>query len=166
MFIGRLEEETGILEYLKSLMLLQNLKFNISLTVLGDGSEKKECIEYAKKNGVKAVWKGFVEDPTEYFDKTDIIFVSRYLGILEALAGKKPVFALYNNPIKKDYLYMTPFAQYISISSDAEDLAKNIEESVGNKQLTQEKIDNGYLWVKNQTWEKLTDTYLNLWINK
>jgi len=49
-------------------------------------------------------------DPENYYPLGKFTFASRYLSILEAFACKRPVIALYDNSLKKDYLAMTPFA--------------------------------------------------------
>jgi hypothetical protein len=85
------------------------------------------------------------------------------LGILEAMALQKPVFAVYNNEIKKDYLQMTPFAKYISITSDGTLISNAISSYIEKKNL---EVVRAYLWVKNETWEKMVNLYLRLWTNE
>ena len=53
----------------------------------------------------------FTDDPDagKYFYKYKYAFVSGYLSILEAMAQNTPVFTHYDNPLKYDYLNMTPF---------------------------------------------------------
>ncbi|MCL4418589.1 glycosyltransferase family 4 protein [Patescibacteria group bacterium] len=160
-FVGRLEEETGIMKYLEAMKLLKDKGTNLSLIVLGEGSLENKAREYAKKNSLNVDFKGLVEDVEKYINSGKYIFVSRYLGILEAMAAKKPVFAEYNNVIKKDYLQMAPFAEYISISKNVNDIAQNMEEFLlGRKKLN---VEDAYTWVKTETWDKMTKTYLDLW---
>lgn len=91
----------------------------------------------------------------------EYVFCSRYLSILESMAFKKPIFAEYNNSIKKDYLQMAPFAKYISISKDANEIAQDLEQALlGNKKLN---VEDAYTWVKTETWDKMVSTYLKLW---
>ena len=163
-FVGRLEEETGIMEYLKAAEILKRKGIKINLTVLGDGSQMKKAINFAKKNKLEVLFKGFVSDVDRYLENTDIVFVSRYLGILEALGHKKLVFATFNNEIKKDYLEMASFKKYIYISPNGETLARDIEHAILNKDFSY-KIEEGFRWVKKQSWEQLTDSYERLWQN-
>ena len=53
----------------------------------------------------------FTNDPKagKYFYKYKYAFVSGYLSMLEAMAQNTPVFTYYANPLKYDYLNMTPF---------------------------------------------------------
>ncbi|MCL4417277.1 MAG: glycosyltransferase family 4 protein [Actinobacteria bacterium] len=162
LYIGRLEEEAGIMEYLRAVRILKDKGINLKLTILGDGSQMKKAQLFAEKNRLDVVFKGFVENVDEYVKKTDIVFVSRYLGILESLVNKKLVFAVYNNDIKKDYLETAKFKKYIYISSGYLSLASDIQHVILNKDYD-EKIKDGYSWAKKQSWEKLCDSYLRLW---
>ena len=159
-FIGRLEEETGILEYLKALKILKDRNINLHLDIFGDGSLKNSAKEYSVKNKLNANFKGFIPNVTDYIKDYKYIFVSRYLGILEAMVLQKPVFAVYNNEIKKDYLEMAPFAKFISISQNGEEISKAVQTYIKKGDLG---IAKAYLWVKTETWEKMVNLYLKLW---
>ncbi len=160
-FAGRLEEETGILEYLEAIYLLKKRGINLTLDIFGDGQLKNKAKEYVSKNKLNVSFKGFVSNVTDYISFYKIIFVSRYLGILEALALRIPIFAQYNNVIKKDYLYMSPFAKFISIGKTGEEIAKEVESYL--KDHKKIDIDGGYKWVKDNTWENMVKVYLRLW---
>lgn len=162
-FVGRLEEETGIMEYLKALKILKEKKYKFEIIVLGDGSLAREAKKFCAKYGINASFKGFIKNINVYLSTCDFVFTSRYLGILEALSFEKFVFATYNNEIKKDYLKMAPFAKYISISKDYKELSNQIEYYLRNEQKRNEMIEKGFNWVKNQTWEKIVTIYLKLW---
>ena len=163
LFLGRLEEETGIMEYLKALIMLKNEVPKFELTVLGDGGLSRKAKEFVKKNKINTSFKGFQKNIKKYLAECDFVFTSRYLGILEALSFKKFVFAVYNNEIKKDYLDMAPFAKYISISKNSEKLSDQIEHFLKNAYKSNKMIDRGFDWVRNKTWEKMTSLYIDLW---
>ncbi len=163
LFIGRLEEEVGILEYLKALVILKEKGLKFNLIVLGDGSLLQEAKSFVAKNHLKAVFKGFVQNVNSYLEKSDYILVSRYLGILEAMSYKKLVFALYNSPIKKDYLNLSPFNKFIVIEGNEEKLAEKAGYYLVNTKESELLISHAYNWVKTQTWDNLTDNYLRLW---
>ncbi|OGH06023.1 MAG: hypothetical protein A2W22_03815 [Candidatus Levybacteria bacterium RBG_16_35_11] len=157
LFAGRLEDETGIMEYLRALMLLPK-RFKYSMDILGDGSLLNEAKNFCKENKINAKFHGFVKNVDKYTKNADYVFVSRYLGILETLVLKKPVFAVYNNKIKKDYLKMTPFKDFIFIEKNAEEIAHDLL-----KGISKEKIEDGYKWAIKQTWDKMVENYLSLW---
>lgn len=163
LYLGRLEEETGIMEYLKALVLLRNKIFKFELTILGDGSLLEKAEKFAKKNKINASFKGFQKNIEKYLRQCDFVFTSRYLGILEASSFKKFVFAVYNNQIKKDYLEMSSFAKFISISKDYKELSDQIKYFLKNNLKKNQMIDKGHDWVKDQTWGGMTNLYIDLW---
>jgi glycosyltransferase involved in cell wall biosynthesis len=163
MFLGRLEEETGIMDYLEALKLLKEKGIGISLDVFGDGSLLEQAMLYSKISGIDVKFKGFVETAERHISNYDFIFTSRYLGILESLAAKKSVFAVYNNKIKKDYLKMTPFEKLISISPDSQSLRDEIIDYLRNKKLTDKQRETAFNLAKKYSWVNLANLYLKLW---
>lgn len=139
LFIGRLEKDLGLETYFKA---IKNL--NLEINFAGDGSFHSEAKKYGKVLGFVNINK--------IVKNYDIIFASSYLSILQALIFKKPVFSVYENPLKEDYLKMSPFNNFITIVDKPEQIRLN-------KKFSQE----GYQWAKKQTWEKVTDIYLKLW---
>ncbi|MDE2590426.1 MAG: glycosyltransferase family 4 protein [Patescibacteria group bacterium] len=166
LYIGRLEEEAGILEYVKALGILKQKGIDSKLIVLGDGTQRREAQLLAKEFGLDVDFQGFVENVESFFPKADYVFTSRYLGILEAFAHKKYVFAIYNSPVKKDYLTMTPFATWIATAGNVNELTDKIMHSMNNKNQQTKSIQHSFSWVKAQTWENLTKNYLALWNKK
>lgn len=125
-FIGRLDEDTGIAAY-RRLAKLRHIKL----------------VEYTN-----------TPDAAKFLPLFDYAFVSRYLTILEALKAGIAVFAHYNNPIKYDYLTLTPFVKYIHIFSDP---------LIVNLKIDSEEISQGQKWARTQTWSKLAKVYERLW---
>ena len=162
-FLGRLEEETGIMEYLKAFKEVSKKYKELRLVVLGDGSQAYKAKEYVKNNKLNVVFKGFVKNIDSEIDRASFVFTSRYLGILESLMSKKYVLAVYNNEIKRDYLQMTPFADFISISKNYNEIEDELNKYISNEKLKTLKINKGYAWVKNQTWDNMVNLYLKLW---
>jgi len=154
-FIGRLDYHTGILDYAKSIELVREKIPDFKFTIVGDGEELKRLKKFKPLGAKKEVSK--------YLSSNNYAFVSRYLSILEALAHKRLVFALYDNPVKEDYLRMASFAKYIVIENSAEKLAERVIYFVKNPKYSKKLTENGFIWVKNQTWEKVAMTYINLW---
>lgn len=156
-FIGRLDYHTGILEYSKTVDLIKKMIPNFEFVVLGDGEYRRKLQKYKPL--------GFKKDPVDYINLYNFAFVSRYLSILESLASKRLVLALYDNPIKEDYLKMAPFAEFIIIEKTPEDLSKKVIYYLKNEKETEGLINSGYEWVKKQTWENVVNVYLRLWKN-
>lgn len=154
-FIGRLDKDTGILEYLMVEKIIKKKIKDFRLKVIGDGKLKNNVLEknYYPQN------KNYLSQ----LNKSKFVFSSSYLMILEALATKKLVFSVYSNDLKKDYLYMSPFKKYIVIEDNPKDLAGRVIYYLNNTKEKDELVNKGFLWAKNQTWEKLTNKYYNLW---
>ena len=156
LFWGRLDDQTGILTYQAAMDIINKKYPQFSLTILGDG-------ELGNKIDHRFQRLGFEQNIEKYLKNVRFAFVSRYLSILEALAQKKLVFAVYDNPVKEDYLKMTPFSHFIIIEKTPEKLAEKVLFFLKNPAEEKEKTDAGFNWVKTQTWENLVGIYEKLW---
>lgn len=154
--IGRLDRDVGIIAYLNSLDLLRNKNIKLVIKILGDGPLRKTAEKYGRV-------RGFVKNVNGVLGKADILFSSSYLTILQGLNMKKLVFAVYDNPLKEDYLRMTPFAKYIIIVCSAEELVEKVLYYLNHPEEERIMVEAGYNWVKDQTWEKVANLYLKLW---
>ena len=97
-FLGRLEKETGVYEF------LERLKVNgqgLKVEFVGDGSLRRLCEKYG-------VVHGFC-DPTPFLEKASICFAGGYLSALEALEYGCELWTGANTPVKKDYWKMFPY---------------------------------------------------------
>lgn len=150
LFFGRIDKDNGVSVYLAALKELKRQKTGFDFIACGDGKMRKKVERWGRV-------LGFVQNPGKYINEADIVFASSYLSMLEALLAKKPVFAVYQNALKRDYLEMSPFAEHIYISASAEDLVRKITNS------NSADVNRGYEWARKQTWDKVTDTYLKLW---
>lgn len=162
-FLGRLEEETGIMKYLKAFKIITEKYPKLKLIVLGNGALRGKAEEFTKENGLNVEFKGFITNTDDFLLRTNFVFTSRYLGILEALAGKNYVLSTYNSLIMKDYLTETPFKDFISISQNEDGIARDFITHFEDPILTEAIVKNGFEWIKEQTWDKMTKTYLSLW---
>lgn len=163
LFIGRIEKDNGIEIYSEVLKKLKNYQFE----ACGDGILRSELEKYGKVHG-------FVKNTDKYISKSDIIFASSYLSILVALNLKKPVFSVFDNPLKEDYLKMTPFAKWIYITGSPKILIKKIKTVMRGNRFREKnenlaldrKIASSYNWVKDQTWDNIAREYVDLWRGK
>ena len=155
-FVGRLDEQTGFLTYLEAVKKIREKFPDFKFTVFGDGKLRN-------KINKDIDFRGLVENPEKELPKFNFIFASRYLSILEAMAAKRSVLAVYDNPLKKDYLKMSPFADYISISDSSEGLAKNVEYFLKNPKEKEKLTNKAFEWVKKQSWGNLSNVCINLW---
>jgi len=141
-FIGRLDQDNAIEEYLAALKAIKE-KFKLPVTFVGDGGWRGKAEKLGKVTGM-------VKDLTPYLKRPAYIFATSYLTIWEALAYNRPVFSLYQNQLKKDYLEKFPAAGSINISGSAEELVGQLKEPKKIKVIL-------------PTWKQVAQTYLKLW---
>ena len=65
--------------------------------------------------------------------------------------------------MKEDYLKMAPYAKWIVIEKNPTRLAERVSYYLENPAEEQKLIEQGYEWVKKQSWETLVVMYLKLW---
>lgn len=92
MYLGRLENDTGLLEFLN--FLKNNSKYKV--TFIGDGTFRNECKNYGQV-------VGNVTNVTKYLKLAEYCVPSGYLSYLEAVNESCKIKTFYNNPLKKDY---------------------------------------------------------------
>jgi glycosyltransferase involved in cell wall biosynthesis len=155
-FIGRLDEHTGIDVYAQAVSLIRKKIPDFTLTVYGDGPYK----EIIKGEGI--ILKGENPSADTEIPKYEYAFVSRYLAMLEAMAAKRLVIALYDNPVKKDYLLMTPYKDWIVRSDNANNIASIILNQ-SNSYSKKFMVSKSYDWIINQSWNSLAEEYIVLW---
>ncbi len=151
LLVGRLEGDNGVDIYLNTLGLLKKEGERFDFVVCGDGELRKNAERFGKV-------LGFVKPVSDYIARADIVFASSYLSILEAMAAGVPVFAVYKNSLKEDYLKDTPFANMISISASSQELFSSIKNSNSKS-----KVKVAQDWARKQTWGSVANTYKKLW---
>lgn len=156
LFFGRLDEQTGIIDYAKGFDLIKKKYPKFKFCIIGDGKFKKKISQKHEVVPAKS-------NASTYLKNYRYAFVSRYLSILEAIAQKRLVFAMYDNPVKKDYLALSPFAKFIMMMENPDQLAVKVDYFLSHPDEEKKIIDKAYDWVQKQTWEAIVDTYLRLW---
>lgn len=165
-YVGRLEEEAGIMQYLQLIRNLKKEKIPFHVTVLGDGSLRKRSEKYVEKNHLPVTFLGFVPDVETYILRSHVIFTSRFLGTMESMNYKRPVFCVYNNEIKRDCFELSPFKDYLYMSDSVSDLTKQFIMMLQNQKEMKQKVKHAYTWVKTQTWKRQVKQYEKLWRKK
>jgi len=155
-FVGRLDKDVGFLTYLKALSIIKKSNSKIKIEFYGGGTLEAEVTDLGKVYG-------FVSDVTAKISKARFVFASSYLSILEALSLKKLVFYVWENPLKRDYLMLSPLKNFIVSSSGPEELAKKVLYYLNHLKEEKKLVERVYGWVGGQTWEKVANLYLKLW---
>ena len=170
-FIGRLDQDTGIMAYLKALKLLKEQSISLPLIVYGDGPYYQRAKQFCHQHHLPVKLKGFTTQADLKIKHYRFAFVSRYLSILEAMQTKRLVFAHYNNKIKYDYnnkikydyLVCHPQAKNMLIFNAPQQLATAIKKLLKTPTKEIKTITAASRWASQQTWTKLTRQYLKLW---
>lgn len=91
-FVGRLEEDTGILEFLR---WYRSLDYGCIVDFVGDGSLRKECEKFGKVYGFT--------DPKPFLKRAKICVPGGYLSYIEAKQAGCEIMTFANNSLKRDY---------------------------------------------------------------
>jgi len=163
LFVGRLDQQTGIMEYLKAVKILKDKGYKTRLDVLGDGIQRNEAKKFCVEFNLDVKFHGFINNVNDFLVKSNWVFVSRYLGILEAMVAKRLVFAVYDNPLKEDYLKMAEFSKLINIASYENKLLEQVLHFLRNPKEEKMLVEKAFEWAKKHTWLEVSNTYLRLW---
>lgn len=96
-FVGRLDKDTGLLQFLGWL----DKNKNYSVDFCGDGPLRSECEKYGKVHGFT--------NPDPFYKKAQVCVPGGYLAALEALSYNCKLKLFWNNKLKEDYWKMSPF---------------------------------------------------------
>lgn len=151
LFLGRISEDIGIRAYLQAIQIKP-----IQLDVYGEGDQMDESKKFVQRHKLPVKFMGNVVNAATQIRRYDIVFASSYLAILESLSVGKPVIAFYDNPLKRDYLMNTPFANWITLVNSSADIAAAISSVTSPPK-------EAVAWARAQTWSKLADTYEQVW---
>jgi glycosyltransferase involved in cell wall biosynthesis len=155
-FVGRLEADTEIVQYLSLCRLLQNTFPHCRITWVGDGRFSSACRKVGSVTGM-------VQNPADYMIKADIVFASSYLAMLEAQSLGKIVVALYSHPLKEAYLKSFNGKKYMIMAHSPKEAFRQIVSLFANKQKLLHLQRQSARWAHLQTWEKVTKQYISLW---
>ncbi len=164
-YIGRLERDTGILDYLRALSLIQgDRKGLFKLYICGQGPLQETIRKFITDHSLRAEMVGPVSDPLPWIQRGRFIFTSGYLTILEAMICRRAVFSIYDNPLKGDYLKMIPGAEdMMTIADSPEMLAQQFRDIRNDPDRETDMLEQAYRFARQYTWKKLADDYLDLY---
>lgn len=161
-FAGRLSDDTGIMHYLKAVKVLSRSN-KVHIDIYGDGPLRNTAVNYCIKFKLPVSFFGFVNHADIQWGAYDVAFVSRYLAILEAFSAGIPVIAHYNVEIKKDYLLLSPFRNWIKTVHSVNEIVDAYTLLI--KAPNHKQIRSAQRWANQQTWNKLALIYQTLWNN-
>lgn len=157
-FIGRLDNDTNILAYIKAMKLM---KTPLMLDVYGDGNQLNEAKNFSYAHAMPVAYHGWTTNVEKVLTGVDVAFCGGYLSILEAMQAGVLVAAIYSSPIKKDYLLLHPMAEQMIIAPNFVELAEAIDTLTYERR--KEMVGIAHRWASLQTFDQLRDQYLALW---
>lgn len=125
-YVGRLEENTGLLEFLK---WLKTSREEYKVDFVGDGRLKEKCEIFGTVHGFG--------DPAQYYKNAKYCVPGGYLAALEALSAGCEIKLYWSDKVKEDYWKMSPF------------MDKDVK--VWARSQTWEKLADEYIGLYNNT---------------
>ena len=164
-FIGRLEHDTGLVQYIKALEILKKTHgISLPLTVCGAGSLEKEAVELVASLGVNVKFLGIVDNPIELMNSRQICLAAGYLSMLEAMSLGLPVIGIARSSLRATYLKgILKDGGPISIQTTAKGIAREIARLIESPQLAQSISVRGRRFAESMSWNRMTRAYLDLW---
>jgi len=164
-FVGRIEEDTGIIEHVNALAILREKHgISLKLTVCGSGSIRQDVADMALSKGVVVEFTGTIDDPKEIMNRSEFCLAGGYLSILEAMSLGLPVLGIARSPLKAAYLRaVLEQGGPMSIQTSPEDIADEIARLIKNPGLAAEVSERGTMFAATMSWKRLADVYLALW---
>ncbi len=162
-FVGQLREDTGIREYLHAFAQLSQKKLLTAFDIFGEGPLRAELEAWAREHHLAAAFHGASRNPLSSFAPARFAFVSGYLGMLEALATGSIVIATYANPLKEDYLKLSPFHAFIKEAATPDQITDAIIAIQEHPVMARELSNAARKFATKQTWQRVAETYEQLW---
>jgi glycosyltransferase involved in cell wall biosynthesis len=174
LFLSRLEKEKGVFETMDAFKLLLDKKYNIRLSIAGDGSVTKEVYGYIDKLGLgnKVFMLGYVKgkEKIDIFTQHDIYCFPTYHGegmptsVLEAMAFGMPVITRPMGGIID--FFENGKMGYLSKTTNPEEIADNIETIIGDKSRICEIALYNYYYAKKHFMASIVaDKLLNIYFD-
>ncbi len=165
LFVGRLEEDTGVRQYMSALLHLREAHgISIELTVCGSGSLRTELERISKNMNLNVNFLGVVEDLAPLFKTHRYSFAAGYLSLLEAMSFGLPVLSIASSPLKHRYLQsFHESGAPISLQSTPEGIAEEIKRLMERPELEKKISKTSREFASEMSWTKVADYYMRLW---
>ena len=164
-FVGRLEKDTGVLEYIRALGIVKREHgLQVPLTLCGVGRLEQSIRETASTEKVDVKLVGSARDPLASMAKSRVCFAAGYLSMLEAMSLGLPVIGVAASPLRLAYLEsMRNAGAPISIQRSPEGIAREIVRAFSDSALYASLSRRGQAFAAEMTWKRMADLYIELW---
>jgi glycosyltransferase involved in cell wall biosynthesis len=166
-FIGRLDADTGVLDYARAICLLRS-RFGKSLRLdiygrIVDEPTMRDLQSLISQSEGLVRYCGVAPSVEETLVQYRYAFVSSCLANLEAWVNRRIVFSVYSTPLKKDYLEMVPGARTFSeICGSAGALAERLASHLVSPDADFRMSEAGFAYASTQSWQNVVDVHLRL----
>ena len=157
-FVGRLEEDTGIMKYLEAFLRLNQTQTGLRMLVVGYGSLEDSACEYAKVHGLDVTFTGEVVDVMPYAAQGRVMCTGGYLSILEGAITGRSMIVYYETPIREDAMRCHPLAKVYHLAGTVDEMVHAFKET--QKPDEAARVEEARRWAKLQTWGKLAEEYI------
>lgn len=167
LYVGRLEKEKGIQDLMKTFKIINSIDNTITLTIVGDGTEKDYIKEYIVSNNLEnsIYLKGFLngEFLRAEYEKASLFLLTSYeesfgLVVLEAMSFGIPVFSFSDAKGAKEII--TEKNGLIISNRNHEKLAEAVisyfllENKAGYQKLARKTSEKYYVDEVEKIWKK------------
>ena len=155
LFTGRLIKVKGLEYLIKSLPMI---KHPYVCLIVGDGPDRKEYENLAKKLGVNAIFTGFRKDVEDFLSFADVFVLpsvaseSLSYSMLEAAYMKVPI-------VVTDLKILPQNCGIIIPKRDENAMAKSINRILSDKGLAKNLTENAFNYTKRFNWESAGKRY-------
>ncbi len=165
-YVGRIEEDTGIVEYIEAISILKRkYGYNMELVVCGQGTLVDDIQSFAIKKQVELSYLGIINDIISELDTSYVCFAAGYLSILESFSVGTPVIGIAKSNLRYEYLKSVKLmGGPISIQRDSESIAEYIFNLRKNTELYDKLVDDGRKFASQNSWYNLKSVYERLWM--
>ena len=164
-FVGRLEQDTGLLGYIEAIAILEETHgIEMPLTLCGTGSLQKKASDLAVSKGITMEQMGLVSNPQAVMNSNQVCLAAGYLSILEAMSLGLPVIGIARSPLKAAYLKgVLKDGGPISIQTTPKGVAREIARIINDPHLAARVSIRGKQFASKMSWDRMTRAYLDLW---
>lgn len=161
--VGRLAEDAGVRDFVEGIIRCRQVLPEQPILICGDGPLQNWVERRFIDSGIDARLLGFVENPERHMAEAEIVLTSGYLGILEALCLGRRVIAVADNPVKLDYIELSPFAAHVGVAQGPDEVADQLSDLLVGHQVRMEmpaELRKEFSW--SRIGQRVLDVYDNL----
>jgi glycosyltransferase involved in cell wall biosynthesis len=157
-FVGRLEADTGIREYLQALQQLVSRDQARRMLIVGDGSLRGWCESFIREHDLDVEITGMVAEVMPYIPKGRVFCAGGYLSILEGAMCERPMIVYYETPIRRDAMECMPIAKDYFLADTVDQIVAAYQQAVTPE--AKAHVLAAKAWARRQTWAALAEQYL------